>query len=155
LQRDWPNWSIWRTETLWNATRRGPLPETPRGFFSRHGQLALTLLEDGPRELLAALENQAAIEAEAEAILALGHTGDHAVTAACPIRCLNLQQATEDALIVHWRAEGNYAPTVRDLLQLLAAPEPDDDPNGPYAPLGTNLQIPQVAGIIRQRVGVP
>jgi hypothetical protein len=38
-------------------------------------------------------------------------------------------------------------------VEFLAAPEPDD-PNGPYAPLGTSQQITHVAGIIRQRVGV-
>jgi hypothetical protein len=118
LQKDWPAWRIWRTETMWNATRRGGLPETPRGFFSRRGQLVLPLLEDSPHELLAALERQAAIEEEAKAILALGHTGEHPITLACPIRCLGLQQGTEDALIVHWRADGIYAPTIRDLLQL-------------------------------------
>jgi hypothetical protein len=53
---------------------------------------------------------------------------------------------------------GELFVSVRDLgedgIEFLAAPDPDDDPSSPYAPLGTSQQITHVAGIIRQRVGV-
>jgi hypothetical protein len=64
LQQNWPGWNIRRGETLWKATRRAPKPNTPPGFSTNHGHLVETILEDGPHELLAALENQAAIEQE-------------------------------------------------------------------------------------------
>jgi len=84
LQEKWPGWKIWRTETMWNATRRGPLPRAPQGSPSRYGDLALTLLEDGPDELRTALQKQAEIEEEAAAVLALGHRDEHTLTASCP-----------------------------------------------------------------------
>ncbi|GAA0968589.1 hypothetical protein [Actinocorallia libanotica] len=118
LQKDWPGWKLWRTETMWNATRRGLKPQEPAEFFSRRGHLVRTILEDSARELAAALENQAAIEAELTAFLADDHSIEHPIIPACPIACLALQQGTEDALVMHWRSDGQYAPTIRDLLQL-------------------------------------
>lgn len=76
LQKGWPGWKLWRTETMWNATRRGPKPEMPAGFSVLRGYLALTLLEEGPHELLAALKEQVAIEEEIAASLDLGQTGE-------------------------------------------------------------------------------
>jgi hypothetical protein len=50
--------------------------------------------------------------------MSVDHTLEHTISESCPIRCLGLAQATEDALVVHWRGDGIYAPKVRDLLQL-------------------------------------
>lgn len=46
------------------------------------------------------------------------HSTEHTVTESCPLSCLGLTQGTEDALVMHWRSDGQYAPTIRDLLQL-------------------------------------
>jgi len=121
IQRDWPHWRIWRTENWWNATRRPPRLDVPTDFFSRRGNIVLTLMEDGPRELLAALENQAVIEEEIAKFGDVDHSVEHTIGPRCPISCLGLQQATEDALVMHWRGEGQHAPTIRDLLRLRLA----------------------------------
>ena len=118
LQKDWPGWKLWRTETMWNATRRGPKPQEPAEFFSRRGHLVRTILEDSARDLAAALENQAAIETELAAFVADDHSPGHSIGPACPLSCLGLTQGTEDALVMHWRGDGQYAPAIRDLLQL-------------------------------------
>lgn len=55
LQAEWPGWCIWTTGSLWVATRRGPKPDQDSA------ELAQTLIEDGDRELSAALKQQAEI----------------------------------------------------------------------------------------------
>ena len=72
LQREWPHWKLWRTESLWLATRRGPRPEVPDGFFSTNGYLTITLMEDDLSGLAAALEAQALIEGELSTFLSEG-----------------------------------------------------------------------------------
>jgi hypothetical protein len=119
LQKDWPGWKIWRSSGgSWMATRRIPKPKAPAGFFTSLGFPAETLMEDGPRELTAALKNQAAIEAELKSFTTLDHGPGHPIGPACPLSCLALTRATEHALIVYWHGDGQYAPTVRDLLRL-------------------------------------
>lgn len=68
-----------RTEILGHRVH-----QSARGGASRYGDLALTLLEDGPDELRAALQKQAEIEEEAAAVLTLGHRDEHTLTASCP-----------------------------------------------------------------------
>ncbi len=119
LQNDWPGWTLWRSDGgSWMATRRTPKPTPPAGFFTRRGDLVLTLMERTERDLLKALENQAAIEQEIEVARATDHSTEHTVTPACPLACLGLQSGTEQALLAHWRGEGQYAATIADLLEL-------------------------------------
>ena len=118
LQGEWPNWKLWRTETLWLATRRRPKYTPPEGFFCARGEFALTLVEDGPRELLSALQNQAVIEESIRAVRAVDHDSEHPVGPACPLKCLALSVRTERVLNAHWLPGERRVSTVGDALML-------------------------------------
>lgn len=118
LRRDWPNWSIWVTGTLWIATRRGPRPETPPDFFSPRGEPAATLIENSPDELLTALKDQATIDQAITDAPNVDHDHPHPPSPACPLGCLGLKVQTERALLAHWVFGGRYVPTVADLVTL-------------------------------------
>ena len=119
LQTDWPGWSIWLSDGgSWMATRRDGRVRTPEGFFSPRGSLVKTLMEPDPRALRAALENQAGIATEVEAFLDLDHTREHPVNPACPLKCLGLTAATENALSRHMLADNRWVRMVGDVLAL-------------------------------------
>ncbi|GAA2718686.1 hypothetical protein [Actinocorallia aurantiaca] len=118
LRETSPGWSVWVTGSLWVATRRGPVPDVPPGFFSLRGEPAATLIEDGPDELQAALREQDAIEDAVRAARAVDHDGPHPLNRSCPLGCLRLKVQTERALIAHCVFGGRYVPTIADLLTL-------------------------------------
>jgi len=126
LKTSWPGWNLWRTENLWVATRRGPRPDYVEEASGPSGDLALTLIENGPHELRAALEGQAELEA---GITASCHVEKHPVSLTCPLSCLGLKHDTQNALISFWFPGGQYTPTVGDLLNVRETGSLDDVPN--------------------------
>ncbi|WP_106396652.1 hypothetical protein [Actinocorallia populi] len=128
LRQGWPDWSVWVTGSTWVATRRVPRPEAPPDFYCPHGEPSATLIEDGPDELRAALEGQAAVEEAIANARTVDHDQRHPLGPGCPLGCLGLKVQTERALLAHWVFGGRYVPTVADLVALRESGDLDHVP---------------------------